>query len=151
MYELSLLAIVAEKDVPRACNVLSGLCAQEPWESIHHVHFFRGPGRPSGMSNPSPTPTQQQKDIPALWKELDQALSRQSYHMQVRYEVSRGDFGSGNMVDFNAAPGILRWTDFPEPPAVVASQEKGLITQRKKIEIWGQKNLYNVLMGKQYR
>ena len=151
MYELSLLAIVASKDVPRACNVLSGLCAQEPWESIHHVHFFRGSGRPSGMANPSPTPWPQQKDIPALWKELDQALGRQSYHVQVRYEVSKGDFGSGNATDFNAAPGILRWTDFPEPPQAVAQQDKGLITQRKKIEIWGQKNLYNILTGKQYR
>lgn len=151
MYELSLLGFVDDKDVDRALSILSGVCAQTPWETIHHVHYYRGPGRPSGMANPSPTPTAQQKDVPALWKELDRALSRQSYHIQVRHEVSRADFGKGELTDFDADPAVLRWVDFPEPAQAVAGVEKGAVTQRKKVEIWGQKNLHSLVKGKGYR
>ncbi|SPO05594.1 uncharacterized protein DNG_08281 [Cephalotrichum gorgonifer] len=150
MYELSLLAFVDDKDVPASLSVLSGLCSQSPWESIHRVHFLHGPGRPTGMPNPSPTPTNQQKDVPALWKELDRALGRQSYHLQLRYEVSKADFGKADGMDFNAAPGILRWVDFPEPAQAVPGAEKGVVMQRKKVEIWGQKNLHSVLAGNSY-
>ena len=151
MYELSLVGFVEDKDVPSAVSILSGVCAQPPWESTHHVHFYRGPGRPSGMVNPSPTPTPLQKDVPALWKEIDRALSRQSYQIQVRHEVSRADFGKAEAVDYDADPAILRWVDFPEPAQAVVGIEKGAITQRKKVEIWGQKNLHSLVKGKGYR
>lgn len=151
MYELSLLAFVEDKDVPASLSILSGLCAQTPWESIHHVHFFRGPGRPSGMPNLSPTPTPQQKDVPELWKELDRALSRQSYHLQLRYEVAREDLGKERRVEFDKTPGIVRWVDFPEPAQNVIGLDKGVVTQRKKVEIWGQKNLHSVVTGRGYR
>lgn len=151
MYELSLLGFVEDKDVPASLSILSGLCAQSPWESIHHVHFFRGPPRPSGMANPSPTPTMQQKDVPALWKELDRALSRQSYHIQLRYEVAKGDFGKGDPAEFDGMAGVLRWVDFPEKPPAAMGVEKGTATQRKKVEIWGQKGLHSLMNSKNYR
>ena len=150
MYELSLVGFVDDKDVPNALSVLAGVCAQTPWESIHHVHFYRGPGRPSGMANQYPTPTPHQKDVPALWKELDRALSRQSYHIQIRHEVARSSFGAAQPTDLDADPAILRWADFPEPGQTVAGVEKGAITQRKKIEIWGQKGLHSLVKGKGY-
>lgn len=150
MYELSLIGFVDDKDVANSLSVLAGVCAQTPWEAIHHVHFYRGSGRPSGMANPSPTPTHQQKDVPALWKELDRALSRQSYNIQVRHEVSRSSFGAAQLTDLDADPAILRWLDFPEPAQAVTGVEKGAVTQRKKIEIWGQKNLHSLVRGKGY-
>lgn len=151
MYELSLLGFVEDKDVGRAVSILSGVCAQTPWEALYHVYYYRGPGRPSGMANPSPTPTNQQKDVPALWKELDRALSRQSYHLQVRHEVSKADFGKLEPTELDVDPGVLRWVDFPDPAQTVVGIEKGAVTQRKKVEIWGQKNLHSLVKGKGYR
>lgn len=42
--------------------------------------------------------------------------------------------------DLNAIPGILRWTDFPDPP-----QGRPNIIQRKKVELWDQKKLLSVM------
>ncbi|MBE3042361.1 hypothetical protein IMZ48_07220 [Candidatus Bathyarchaeota archaeon] len=150
MYELSLLSFVEEKDVPAALTILTGVFDQKPWDSIHHVYNYRGPGQPVGMANPHPTEFKDQPDVPALWKDLDRALSRQSYSLQVRHEVTKEDFGKQEATDLNADPAKLRWVDFPEPPQMVNGLEKGAITQRKKLEIWGQKNLHSLVGGKGY-
>ena len=61
------------------------------------------------------------------------------YVIQVAYEVSASDFGSGVALDLNAQPGTLHWTDFPEP------LKDTPVTQRKKIDIVNHTNLPAIL------
>jgi mediator of RNA polymerase II transcription subunit 18, fungi type len=142
MYEIFLSAVVNDDDVKAACDVLSGLCAMPPWYSLHHVLYFKGPPRATGLSSQKSLDKSARKDFPT-WRELHQHLNRQSFILQARYEVFKEkDFvGPGvedtqNGKDFNSQLGTLRWTDFPEPP-----NNRAWLTQRKKLEIWEQKNL----------
>ncbi|KNB01793.1 hypothetical protein FOXG_04938 [Fusarium oxysporum f. sp. lycopersici 4287] len=43
-------------------------------------------------------------------------------------------------MDLDATQGILRWTDFPDPP-----RGQPLLTQRKKVELWDQKKLPSIM------
>ncbi|KXH67931.1 hypothetical protein CSAL01_01100 [Colletotrichum salicis] len=148
MYELFLTTLVDDDDIQAACSVLGGLCAMPAWQSLHRVLYFKGPGKPGGISNQTSIVKTPRKDIQMLWKDLHQQLSRQSYILQARYEVFKDkDFGpTAPEVDFNARPGTLRWTDFPDPPQVRSS-----VTQRKKTEIWDQRNLLSVMKDNNYQ
>ncbi|KXH42769.1 hypothetical protein CNYM01_03792 [Colletotrichum nymphaeae SA-01] len=148
MYELFLTTLVDDDDIQAACSVLGGLCAMPAWQSLHRVLYFKGPGKPGGISNQNSIVKTPRKDIQMLWKDLHQQLSRQSYILQARYEVFKDkDFGpTAPEVDFNARAGTLRWTDFPDPPQVRSS-----VTQRKKTEIWDQRNLLSVMKDNNYQ
>ncbi|KAK2021267.1 hypothetical protein LX32DRAFT_699513 [Colletotrichum zoysiae] len=148
MYELFLTTLVDDDDIQAACSVLGGLCAMPAWQSLHRVLYFKGPAKPGGISNQNSIVKTPRKDIQMLWKDLHQQLSRQSYILQARYEVFKDkDFGpNAPEVDFNARPGTLRWTDFPDPP-----QNRSSVTQRKKTEIWDQKNLMAVMRDNNYQ
>lgn len=149
MYEVFLSTIVRDEDIKATCSILSGLCAMPAWESLQRVLYFKGPARPNGINNQSSIiKTGQRKDVPGLWKELHQQLSRQSYIVQARYEVFKDkDFGTDTPSNFDAQPGVLRWTDFPDPPQKGAAAG---ITQRKKTEIWEQRNLPSIMRDNNY-
>ena len=148
MYELFLTAFIEEADLPAACSILSGLCGMSPWESLSRVLYFQGPPRPAGISNQSSIEKPLRKDTGYLWKELHQSLSRQSYVLQARYEIVRDrDMGPGaKEVELDATPGVLRWTDFPEPP-----HGRPILAQRKKVEIWEQRKLPSILTDNKYQ
>lgn len=149
MYELFLTALVDDGDFDAACSVLTGLCGMSPWESIHRVLYFQGPPRPGGLPNLSAHLGKAvRKDTGILWKELHQSLIRSSFILQARYEVLKDrDFGpSAPPTDLNSTPGVLRWTDFPDPP-----RNQPLLTQRKKVEIWDQSNLPTILQSANYQ
>jgi len=102
-----------------------------------------------------------------LWQELGRHLSRASYVIQLAYEVfPETDFGGGHgiftapdsggqsdgggtdkpsppaaspIVDLNMTPGLLRWTDFPDP------LRDSPVTQRKKVEILECRNLLTAM------
>lgn len=148
MYELFLTALVEDKDLNTACAILSGLCGMPPWESVHRVLYFQGPPRPVGISNQSSIDKPMRKDIGFLWKELHQNLMRQSFILQARYEVLKDrDMGpNAPSMDLDAQQGILRWTDFPDPP-----RGQPLLIQRKKVELWDQKKLPSVMRDNNYQ
>ncbi|KAH6684944.1 mediator complex, subunit Med18 [Plectosphaerella plurivora] len=149
MYDIFLSSIVQDEDIKATCSILSGLCAMPAWESLHRVLYFKGPARPNGISNQSSiVKTGQRKDTIALWKELHQQLSRQSYVVQARFEVFKDkDFGNATPANFDAQPGVLRWTDFPDPPQKGAGAG---VTQRKRTEIWEQRNLPSIMRDNNY-
>ncbi|KAJ3541951.1 hypothetical protein NM208_g4357 [Fusarium decemcellulare] len=142
MYELFLTALVEDSDFASACAVLGGFCGMAPWESVQRVLYFQGPPRPMGISNMSSIDKPIRKDTGFLWKELHQNLSRQSYVLQIRYEVLKDrDMGpNAAPMDLDATPGILRWTDFPDPP-----HGRPMLIQRKKVELWEQKKLPSIM------
>ncbi|KAK7431831.1 hypothetical protein QQZ08_001449 [Neonectria magnoliae] len=142
MYEIFLTALVEDGDFGAACAVLGGLCGMSPWESVHRVLYFQGPPRPVGISNQKSIDKPIRKDIGFLWKDLHQNLARQSFVLQTRFEVLKDrDMGpNAAPVDLDAAPGILRWTDFPDPP-----HGRPILTQRKKVELWDQRKLPSVM------
>lgn len=148
MYEVFLTALVEHRDFHAACAVLSGFCAMPPWETLSRVLYFHGPPRPTGISNQASIDKPTRKDVAFLWKDLHQSLSRQSFVLQARYEIAKErDMGpSGAAMDLDATPGILRWTDFPDPP-----HGRPLLTQRKVIEIWDQKKLPLVMRDNHHR
>ncbi|KAH7305985.1 mediator complex, subunit Med18 [Stachybotrys elegans] len=149
MYELSLTATVEASDLDATCAVLSGVCGMPPWESIQRVLYFQGPPRPAGISNQSSNDKPIRKETTGqVWKELHQNLSRQSYVLQARYEVSKDDGMGPNAppMDLDATPGILRWTDFPDPP-----RGQPLLIQRKKIELWDQTRIPSILRDNQHQ
>ncbi|KFH42801.1 Mediator of RNA polymerase II transcription subunit-like protein [Hapsidospora chrysogenum ATCC 11550] len=147
MYELFLTALVEDADFKAACSVLSGLCGMAPWESVTRVLYFQGPPKPSGISNHSSLEKPFRKDTAYLLKELHQSLSRQSFIIQARYEILKDrDMGpTAAPADLDSTPGMLRWTDFPDPP-----HGRPNITQRKKIEVWEQKKIPTLLSDNSY-
>ncbi|KAH7148321.1 mediator complex, subunit Med18 [Dactylonectria macrodidyma] len=148
MYEVFLTALVEDSDFAAACAVLGGLCGMSPWESVHRVLYFQGPPRPVGISNQSSIDKPIRKDVGFLWKDLHQNLARQSFVLQTRYEVLKDRDMSANAsaTDLDATPGMLRWTDFPDPP-----HGRPLLTQRKKVELWDQKKLPSVMRDNHYQ
>lgn len=143
MYEVFLTAIVDDSSFSAACAVLGGLCGMRPWQSFQRVLYFHGPPRAGGIPHQDNLEKPLRKDATFLWKELGQNLLRQSYVIQTRYEVPK-DRQTAPM-DLNGTQGILRWTDFPEPP-----HGRPMLTQRKKTEIWDQKNLPTILRDNNY-
>ncbi|KAF4976020.1 hypothetical protein FZEAL_7276 [Fusarium zealandicum] len=148
MYELVLTALVEDHNFGAACAVLGGLCGMTPWESVQRVLYFQGPPRPVGISNQSSIDKPIRKDTGFLWKELHQNLMRQSYILQARYDVLKDrDMGpNATSMDLDTTPGILRWTDFPDPP-----RGQPLLAQRKKVELWDQKKLPSVMRDNNYQ
>ncbi|GJC81420.1 mediator of RNA polymerase II transcription subunit 18 [Colletotrichum liriopes] len=128
MYELFLTTLVDDDDIQAACSVLGGLCAMPAWQSLHRVLYFKGPAKPGGISKQNSIVKTPRKDIQMLWKDLHQQLSRQSYILQARYEVFKDkDFGP------------------------TAPENRSSVTQRKKTEIWDQKNLLSVMRDNNYQ
>lgn len=148
MYELFLTALVEDSDINTALAVLSGFCSMQPWESVSRVLYFQGPPRPSGITNQRSFEKPMRKYSALLWKELHQNLSRQSFVLQARYEILKDrDLGpQAESVDLNLVPGILRWTDFPDPP-----RGQPILAQRKKVELWEQRKLPSILQENNYQ
>ncbi|KAG4260285.1 hypothetical protein FPRO04_08833 [Fusarium proliferatum] len=142
MHEIFLTALIEDKDFTSACAVLGGLTNMDPWQSIQRVLYFQGPQRPTGISNQSSIEKPIRNNNGFLWKELHQNLTRQSFILQTRYDVLKDrDMGANSSpMDLDATQGILRWTDFPDPP-----RGQPLLTQRKKVELWDQKKLPSVM------
>lgn len=145
MLELFLTAAIDPEDEPKARAVLKGLCARDGYETYTRSLRFQGPARPTAMANlaaADKTPKTWQAAAP-LWKNLQTAVTKQSYQIELRYEIPYDGFGArATPVDYDAQEGILRFVDFPDPPAPSSNRA---ITARKKVEIWGQKNLPRVL------
>jgi mediator of RNA polymerase II transcription subunit 18 len=142
MYEVFLTAHVEDSDFGAACAILSGLSGMSPWESVHRNLLFQGPPKPAGISNQSSIDKPIRKEVGLLWKDLHQNLIRQSFILQARYEVLKDRYldQTAPPMDFDATPGILRWTDFPDPP-----KGRPVLIQRKKVELWEQKKLPSVM------
>ncbi|KKA29690.1 hypothetical protein TD95_001357 [Thielaviopsis punctulata] len=145
MLELFLTAIIDPEDEPKARAVLKGLCARSGYETYTRSLHFQGPARPTAMSNLSSADKSSKSWAAAapFWKALQIATTKRSYNIELRYEIPYDGFGPRPApVDYNALDGILRFVDFPDPPAPSTNRA---ITARKKVEIWGQKNLPRVL------
>lgn len=142
MYEAFMTSVVEDAEFIPACSVLEGLCSMKAWESVVRVLYFQGPPRPSGLSNQTSIEKPIRKNTAPLWRDLHQNLSRQSFVVQARYEILKDrDFGAdAKPMELDATPGILRWTDFPDPP-----HGKPLLMQRKMVELWDQRGLTSVL------
>ncbi|ODA77416.1 hypothetical protein RJ55_07045 [Drechmeria coniospora] len=133
MYQLFLTATVEEGDFQAACAVLGGFCAMAPWQTVDRVLYFQGPPRPTGMSNQNSIEKPMRKDVAFLYKDLHQNLSRQSFILQARYDVSKDRHmgPQAEPLDLETSAGILRWNDFPDPPRGIP-----LLMQRKLVELF---------------
>lgn len=170
MYELFLTALVDDSDFEAACSVLEGFCGMRAWDTIHRVLYFQGPPKPAGIPSQSSIDKPTRKETAMLWKDLHQNLNRQSFILQVRYDLHNfkswpgTEAGGGADVlnsassssnpapplaafsDLDSIPGVLRWTDFPDPP-----HGRPNITQRKKVELWEQKKLVSVMRDNKHQ
>jgi mediator of RNA polymerase II transcription subunit 18 len=145
MYELFLTALIEEGDLQAALSILTGICGMQSWHSIQRVLYFQcasATGRPTGFQNYKSLDKPLRRDTEWFLKELNAALSRQSFIMQARYDVVKDrDMGpNAKEMDFDAMSGILRWTEFPSAP-----QGRPHITHRKKIELWEQKKIWSLM------
>lgn len=123
----------------------------QPWHSTERVLFFQGPSRPAGMANLNslgPSIRDRNNRKAHQFKELHQKLSKESFVLQTRYDVSKDTQMGASAVpmDLNNTAGILRWTDFPDPP----HNRPPHLTSRGKVEIWDQPGLMTVMMDNQY-
>lgn len=150
MYELFLTALIEGVDVEPACAILSGVCGMQPWHSTERVLYFQGPARPAGMGNLNslgPSIRDRQNRKAHQFKELHQKLSKESFILQTRFDVSKDTHlgPSAAPMDLNSSAGILRWTDFPDP-----THNRPHLTSRGKVEIWDQPGLMTVMGDNQY-
>ncbi|KAK8094311.1 hypothetical protein PG997_000996 [Apiospora hydei] len=158
MYELSFHGTMFKADIDNARSILNGICDSQGLHTIKRVVYYAGPPQPhkKGLPNqehvmlmPPPPPPPNKKPEPPrphpAWPALCKELARSSYFLRLAYNVSpEKDFGSDVDVDLNLVPGTLQWFDFPDPP-------KGHpFTQRRKLEIPGQKNLPMVMADNNY-
>ncbi|KAH7261759.1 mediator complex, subunit Med18 [Fusarium tricinctum] len=147
MHEIFLTALIEDKDFGATCDVLGGLTNMDAWEAVQRVLYFQGPSQPKGISNQNSIEKPLRKDTGFLWNQLHQNLTRQSYILQTRYDVlkDRHMGPDASTMDLDTTQGILRWTDFPDPP-----RGQPLLTQRKKVELWEQKKLPSVMRDNNY-
>ncbi|KAI0479143.1 mediator complex, subunit Med18 [Xylariaceae sp. FL0804] len=135
MRELFLMATVRADDFENACAVLQGLTWMKARRTSHRILYFAGLPQPLPRGLPKTRTFQASRALP-LWRELGQHLTRSSYILQTAYEVSPdAHFGTGAPMHFNMLPGLLRWTDVPDP------LRDSPVTSRRKIEIPDQRNL----------
>lgn len=98
MHELFLTAIIGEGDCEQAQAILQGFCAMSAKQTVKYLVYFSGPNKPRGFPNLKKFFEEQKTDRQQvrLWTELGQNISRQSYVMQGRYDISvRRHFGPG--------------------------------------------------------
>lgn len=146
MYELFLTALVEGDDFHAACSVLGGLCGMQPWETAMRVLYYQAPVQPPGLGNHASLDKPLRKDTAYLLKELHQNLSRLPFILQTRYEIDQSGGESAQAADLDAQPGMLRWTNLPDPP-----QGRPHLTQRKMVELWEQKNLQTLMSDNNYQ
>lgn len=125
-----------------------------------------------GLPNAEPAPVPGQRFVDPEWEELDAVLKkyvilvghgsrctfanfprRQSYIVTTRHLLDKDrDFGNAeptNPNHFNVKPGVLFWSQIPDPASVAGGQS--LVLQRKKIELHDQLNLHTVLLENEFR
>lgn len=98
----------------------------------------------------------QHRDKVAQWKALSEQLGRQSYVLTLIYDVDRDQFGqtstqseetngASQISDCDQTPGILRWSDLPDP----GSNRK--VNSRLIVNIENEKGLCAVLKSMNHR
>ncbi len=95
MHELFLTTHVLEDDFETTLRILQGYCAMSPTHVLTRKLTFEGPH----TRTPNPIDANflksQQAPKKALWKSLSDQLARQSYIINVLYEVPKESFGKG--------------------------------------------------------
>lgn len=93
MHELFLTTPISNDDVQRALRILQGYCGMSPVHILRRHLKWEGPRtrNPKGI-DPSFIQKQQQHKIPQ-WKALSEQLGRQSYVLNLIYDVDRDQFG----------------------------------------------------------
>ncbi len=92
LHELFLSAIVARDDLQRALQILQGYCEMSPVRITRRRLIWEGPrGRNAkaldqGWIN-------RQKEKSNQWRNLSDALSRQSYSVMLSYDIDPDQFG----------------------------------------------------------
>ncbi len=99
MHELFLTTHVPDEDLQRALRILQGYCAMSPVNILRRRLTWEGPRtrNPKGI-DPGFITKQHQSKIP-LWRGLSEQLSRQSYVVNLLYDVERDSFGQVEMAD----------------------------------------------------
>ncbi|KAI1485648.1 mediator complex, subunit Med18 [Biscogniauxia mediterranea] len=137
MRELFLTATVPASDFDVACAIFQGLTWMTARQTAYRILYFAGQPVPKGLPNMR---NLRMTPLAPLWNELSRQLSRSSYVLQTRYEVSpTADFGKDTGMDFNNSKGTLLWTDLPDPLRDTP------IISRKKVEIPDQTFLPTIL------
>ncbi|CZR59614.1 uncharacterized protein PAC_09508 [Phialocephala subalpina] len=126
MHELFLTTQISNDDLQRALRILQGYCGMSPVHILRRHLKWEGPRTrtPKGI-DPAFIQKQHRDKVPQ-WKALSEQLGRQSYVLTLIYDVDRGQFGqtSTQSEETNGAsqisgcdqiPGILRWSDLPDP------------------------------------
>lgn len=172
MYELFLTAFVNDVDFDNARSILSSYCWSDPNTRIYRVFHFGGPPQPKPLAKrnningirPAPDPfmfglpgadalqpPQAGAYVDPAWKELSDIVKKQSYIVTARYQVSKAtDFGGpGPHKNLASSPGALFWSEIPDPASVAGGQSR--VMQRKKVDIWDQLNLPQVLTENEFK
>ena len=102
MHEAFLTAHVADDDQPLALKILQGHCAMKPEYQLHRRMYFQGPrGRVPGFNQAFLARQPPQRSL--LWRSLQEQLNRQTYVIQLIYELSRDQFGKPKTAEEDGA------------------------------------------------
>jgi mediator of RNA polymerase II transcription subunit 18 len=94
MHELFLSAFVGDDDTSRSIRILQGYCAMKPEPVLRRRLLWEGPvARKLSGFDPNFLKSQQQQPKFNLWRTLHEQLTRQSYIMQLVFDVDRDEFG----------------------------------------------------------
>ncbi|KAI9048710.1 hypothetical protein LZ554_007541 [Drepanopeziza brunnea f. sp. 'monogermtubi'] len=128
MHELFVTTHVVNEDLDITLRILQGYCSSYPKHVFTRSLSFQGPLTRAPKPIDPNLIKQQPPQKFVSWKSLSDQLSRQSYILNVSYEIDQDEFGrtedSGDaQVSQEGSQlldqrfGTLRWNDLPEPTA----------------------------------
>jgi mediator of RNA polymerase II transcription subunit 18 len=93
MHELFLISECADEDIPKATQLLQGVCEMSPVSIINRRLLWEAPHVPKQKGFDQAFLVRQGPRM-YLWRSLQDTLVRQAYHVNLVYGVSRDQFGS---------------------------------------------------------
>jgi mediator of RNA polymerase II transcription subunit 18, fungi type len=99
MHELFLISDCADEDVIKATKLLQGFCEMAPVPIINRRLIWTAPHVPKQKGFDQQFLMRQPQMKLPLWRSLQEGLTRQAYHVNLVYGISRDQFGGPEVSD----------------------------------------------------
>jgi mediator of RNA polymerase II transcription subunit 18 len=100
MHELFLCDIIPEGNMQQVMRILQGHCGMTPVSFIRREQLWEGPRNRNALKSlDQKFISAQVPEKATQWRNLSEALSRQTYMLTLSYEITRSKFGEAEGKD----------------------------------------------------
>lgn len=96
MLELFLISQCADEDVVKAAKLLQGYCEMAPVSILNRRLIWEAPHVPKQNGFDPQFLSSRQPQKQPDWRSLQEGMTRQAYHVNLIYAISRDQFGGPN-------------------------------------------------------